>query len=240
MLHSAPVQHPVACLLPAPAALQSLATVMQTSSQAASMQLGFGQHATEQGRGTLCAAGGAGSARQRASVQRLQAAGAPPAASPAYTSVPAPQAGPRPGRGQGAGRQAIVKGASRRQACPKPNAATTATRPGGPTSAAKGLTKSIEYKKGDITKGIRQNPAAARCAAQAEVSTPFPPALQRQLLLADQHAVQVSIHPVARPDLDAADHNPHLWGRVACQGGAAEMRQTGEHCYAKGALQAHD
>lgn len=128
-----------------------------------------------------------------------------------------------------------MKGASRRHACLSPNAATTATRPGGPTSAAKKTYKVYRVQKRDITKGIRQNPAA-----QAEVSTPFPPALQRQLLLADQHAVQVSIHPVARPDLDAADHNPHLWGQVAWQGGAAEMQQPCEDGYAKGALQADD
>lgn len=104
----------------------------------------------------------------------------------------------------------------------------------------KGVYKVNRVQKGDITKVIQQNPAAASHAAQAEVSTPFPPALQRQLLLADQHAVQVSIHPVAGPDLDAANHNPHLCGRVEWHGCAGEMRQPGEHGYAKSALQAHD
>lgn len=46
-------------------------------------------------------------------------------------------------------------------------------------------------------------------------------ALKAELLLADQHAIQVSIYPVARPDLHAANHNPHL------QGGQAGSRLEG-------------
>lgn len=74
-------------------------------------------------------------------------------------------------------------------------------------------------------------PVRACCTAQRTVLGALKAelllaALEAQLLLADQHTIQVSIHPVAWPDLHAANHNPHL------QGGKQAAGRKGGRCVA--------